>query len=547
MKLVRVLDPAAPSGVAYFYEPDTTTQATKWSSENREDGDLITGPVSLSSSGYCQVYVDGEVDVKTYTAAGVVSQQYTVADGDASTLVRSASFTGTQANGTQGLGGKTDVRTVLDGWLPSAGASDFRVLREGQTVSQTIQGALASIENANAPFYNVKDYAATGDGFTDDTAFVQAAIDAAEAASGGIVFFPKGVYLCSQTLTVTSANVGLLGTGRGSEVRYSGTAGNGISINGASATCGSSVRDLFVHGSGPSSGKAITITACPGIRLDNVTTEGFETPLYLDCRATVTGGYFLQEFGGAAAAGKHGIHLTANADMSVVSGAKVEMGAVGGLNSSGIYTAADAVLIAHNIIDMTNSSGSILGGGVYIDTSVDGVAVIGNVFNIPATGIHYRIWAYTALRVLDVGNFNYPITGSTDHRAMHHSGGQAQSQKLSIEGTRDSKAVTATAGPSRTVNISSNHKIQYIDITGGGAGTGIIVSAAFTGQTSYQEIYIFVKNSLGVNQTVDYDATFDRNGTTDTIAAGNTLKLLCICDVVGLGATSWTVVSVQNP
>ena len=42
--------------------------------------------------------------------------------------------------------------------------------------------------------FNVKAYGATGDGSTDDTASIQAAIDAAEVA-GGVVVVPIGVYI----------------------------------------------------------------------------------------------------------------------------------------------------------------------------------------------------------------------------------------------------------------------------------------------------------------------------------------------------------------
>ena len=62
--------------------------------------------------------------------------------------------------------------------------------------------------------YNVKDplYGATGNGVTDDTIAIQAAITAAQTAYGGIVFLPKGTYIITSTLLITGS-VSLVGEG----------------------------------------------------------------------------------------------------------------------------------------------------------------------------------------------------------------------------------------------------------------------------------------------------------------------------------------------
>ena len=43
--------------------------------------------------------------------------------------------------------------------------------------------------------YNVKDFGATGNGVTNDTQAIQAAVDAAHAAGGGSVYIPSGTYI----------------------------------------------------------------------------------------------------------------------------------------------------------------------------------------------------------------------------------------------------------------------------------------------------------------------------------------------------------------
>jgi parallel beta-helix repeat protein len=51
--------------------------------------------------------------------------------------------------------------------------------------------------------YNVQDFGAKGDGITDDTAAIQAAVDAAHAAGGGSVYLPTGIYIVHGGATAT--------------------------------------------------------------------------------------------------------------------------------------------------------------------------------------------------------------------------------------------------------------------------------------------------------------------------------------------------------
>lgn len=61
--------------------------------------------------------------------------------------------------------------------------------------------------------YYVNVFGAVGKGVTDDTAAIQAAIDAAVAAGGGVIYFGAGTYLISDTLNINYPGIKLVGVG----------------------------------------------------------------------------------------------------------------------------------------------------------------------------------------------------------------------------------------------------------------------------------------------------------------------------------------------
>ena len=60
----------------------------------------------------------------------------------------------------------------------------------------------------------VLEYGAKGDGVTDDTAAIQAAIDAAGRAGGNVVYIPAGTYRLTDALTIRTPGTRVTGSGR---------------------------------------------------------------------------------------------------------------------------------------------------------------------------------------------------------------------------------------------------------------------------------------------------------------------------------------------
>jgi hypothetical protein len=70
-----------------------------------------------------------------------------------------------------------------------------------------------SFEQIKGNGVSVKDYGAVGDGVTDDTAAIQAALDSASSDGVQLVYFPEGTYKISTTVNLVS-NITLYGAGR---------------------------------------------------------------------------------------------------------------------------------------------------------------------------------------------------------------------------------------------------------------------------------------------------------------------------------------------
>ena len=133
--------------------------------------------------------------------------------------------------------------------------------------------------------YNVRTYGAAGDGKTDDTASIQAAITAALAGGGGIVSIPAGNYVVSTGIVLTEpvpddslGRVSIVGEGSGaSQLLYTGT-GTCLTVNAASAFGDYfSLSGFRVQNAAPlASQVGIRIVDCAYFGIDDVIALGFD-------------------------------------------------------------------------------------------------------------------------------------------------------------------------------------------------------------------------------------------------------------------------------
>lgn len=213
MKLVEFLVAGvagAESGTATFVLRGTASSAAA-NLYNDFEGTAQPGTniITLDARGAAEVYTNVYVDITIKTSAGATMRTVTVGDNAALVEVRSDSFTGTDYDGSPAntVSNPITLAAILDKWNDSSGSTNWKVLVGG--VATNLSSAFAAVAGL---FVNVKDpqYGALGDGVTDDTAAVNAAI---VAAAGGIVFFPTGTYKVSALITSGTKNCNLLGAG----------------------------------------------------------------------------------------------------------------------------------------------------------------------------------------------------------------------------------------------------------------------------------------------------------------------------------------------
>ena len=119
------------------------------------------------------------------------------------------------------------------------------------TASVPLLPSLARIPRSD--WCNVRDFGAVGDGVADDTEALQAGLDAisADNAHNRTLFFPEGTYRVTKSLFQNyTYGAQLLGTGRGSVLRWGGARDPSARIYWSSGNSRNIVEGLVFDGAG---------------------------------------------------------------------------------------------------------------------------------------------------------------------------------------------------------------------------------------------------------------------------------------------------------
>jgi hypothetical protein len=134
-------------------------------------------------------------------------------------------------------------------------------------------GVATNVEDKLAQYMSVKDFGAVGDGVADDTAAIQAAIDAAMVGTACNTYFPSGTYKVTSTLTIPNVvNGKAVIYGSGAQIN---STHNGVLFDNQSLWV--SFRDLTLVGPGKTQANSLGIQGTAyDWYLENVSISDFQ-------------------------------------------------------------------------------------------------------------------------------------------------------------------------------------------------------------------------------------------------------------------------------
>lgn len=282
-------------------------------------------------------------------------------------------------------------------------------------------GSLATKMAKNELVLNVKDYGATGDGSTNDTAAIQATISAA-GASGAIIFFPPGTYMTTGITINGGGNFTLSGAGAASIIKIVANNSNNVirienctkfSVLDLTLDCNRANNTLGTDEDLQCSIHLVSSSAfmLRGLRLLNSHMSGIRAGLFNTDAGGCTDGVITNCYVNLGVTADQGIGIWHSQRVSVTN-CTVQQGGWGGI----VLTRSDNCTVAGNVCYNNNYVISGGGGhGIALEgarwSTVTGNTCYGNEVN----GIHLEVDPQTSARYVE----GCTITGNVTHGNVH--------------------------------------------------------------------------------------------------------------------------------
>lgn len=268
----------AANGTVDIFKRGTSTYAQVFTTYQGDGATTPSAALTLDANGGRVVFVNEEVDIVVKDSTGVVLRSTNPMLTATDVEVRSSSFTGTDyTTAATGVNKPITLSDVLDLWTTNAGVPDWKVSFNG--VTTTLFSAFSQLSGL---FFNVKAsiYGARGDGSQDDGSAIAAAVGAAVAAGGGIVYFPGGTYRITGALSM-SPGVSFLGAGaKASTISVDHATSNGITVSAGTSNLSVSIRGLTVQPAQSNSGKMVVVEAGTVCNVQDCTIGGSNSTGY---------------------------------------------------------------------------------------------------------------------------------------------------------------------------------------------------------------------------------------------------------------------------
>lgn len=451
----------------------------------------------------------------------------------------------------------------------SSDSSQVSFLQSGTAAA--VRSSLSKMRD----FVSVLDFGAVGDNVNDDTAAIQAAVNAVIANGGGTVYVPPGSYKVTATITL-GASVSIIGLGKLATKFYPTAAITGFLFSYkpvSFTTTGIVLSDFSVIGNATTLGAAdlqnLTFVTIQRVYMDSFTNSGqVHVSLNNVEDSTIAESAFMSIHG-------DGIFMQTNSNNNVVRGCTFNAAGSAAVGVNLDNTTQNTVIIGNNFEGASVGNTGVIAGGTY------NTCIFGNYFEYwtgacvsanTGSAKNLRISdnfllatsAAAACCVLNSAGTNDRLTlennyleglgnasittvgffldGSTNVWARGNKSGGTGTGIIHIGGVTKaspdycqvSSIIPNTQSPAYSATLS-------IDASAGekfyvGALTGNITIAAPTNGTIGQRIsFFFIQDGTG-GRTVTWNSVFVRNSWSD---AGNTANTRSSISFTCLDGTNW--------